>query len=54
MSGWAYVVMTATFCVMFRVFLLCGCCSLWVFENRVVKRVFGPTRDEVTREWRGL
>jgi hypothetical protein len=22
-----------------------------VFENRVLKRIFGPTRDEVTGEW---
>jgi len=27
---------------------------LWVFENRVLRRIFGPTRDEVTREWRKL
>jgi len=25
-----------------------------VFENRVLRRVFGPRRDEVTREWRKL
>ena len=25
-----------------------------VFENTVLKRVFGPNRDEVTREWRKL
>jgi hypothetical protein len=25
-----------------------------VFENRVLRRVFGPTRDEVTWEWRKL
>jgi len=25
-----------------------------VFENRVLKRIFGPTRDEVTGEWRKL
>jgi hypothetical protein len=25
---------------------------LRVFENRVLKRVFGPKRDEVTGEWR--
>jgi hypothetical protein len=25
-----------------------------VFENRVLKRVFGPRRDEVTGEWRKL
>jgi hypothetical protein len=23
-----------------------------MFENRVLRRVFGPKRDEVTREWR--
>jgi hypothetical protein len=22
-----------------------------VFENRVLRRIFGPKRDEVTREW---
>ena len=27
---------------------------LRVFENRVVRRVFGPKRDEVTGEWRKL
>ena len=27
---------------------------LRVFENRVLKRVFGPKRDEVTGEWRQL
>jgi hypothetical protein len=25
-----------------------------VFENRVLRRIFGPKRDEVTGEWRGL
>jgi hypothetical protein len=25
-----------------------------VFENRVLRRVFGPRRDEVTGEWRKL
>ena len=25
---------------------------LKVFENRVLRRVFGPKRDEVTGEWR--
>jgi hypothetical protein len=25
-----------------------------VFENRIVRRIFGPKRDEVTREWRKL
>jgi len=26
--------------------------SLRVFENRVLRRMFGPKRDEVTGEWR--
>jgi hypothetical protein len=25
---------------------------LGVFENRVLRRIFGPKRDEVMREWR--
>ena len=29
-------------------------CRLSVFENRVLRRVFGPKRDEVTGEWRKL
>jgi len=44
-------------------------CSLWVwnfvayieggteakgFENKVLRRIFGPKRDEVTGEWRKL
>jgi hypothetical protein len=44
--------------------VLCGC-ETWsltlreerwlrVFENRVLRRVFGPKRDEVTRKWRKL
>jgi hypothetical protein len=27
---------------------------LRVFENRVLRRIFGPKRDEVTAEWRKL
>jgi hypothetical protein len=44
--------------------VLCGCetwslslreeFSLRVSENRVLRRMFGPKRDEVTREWRKL
>jgi hypothetical protein len=45
-------------------FVLCGC-ETWllklreehrlrVFENRVIRRIFGPDRDEVTGEWRKL
>jgi hypothetical protein len=43
---------------------LCGCETwsltlreahrLWVFENRVMRIIFGPKRDEVTGEWRKL
>jgi hypothetical protein len=25
--------------------------TLRVLENRVLRRIFGPKRDEVTREW---
>jgi len=25
-----------------------------VFENKVLRRIFGPKRDEITREWRKL
>jgi hypothetical protein len=44
--------------------VLCGCetlpltlreeCRLRVFENRVLRRVFDPKRDEVAGEWRKL
>jgi hypothetical protein len=44
--------------------VLCGCetwsltlreeCRLRVFENKVLRRIFGPKRDEVTVEWRRL
>jgi hypothetical protein len=44
--------------------VLCGC-ETWsltlteehrlrVFENRVLRRIFGPRRDEVTGDWRKL
>ena len=29
-------------------------CRLRVFEYRVLRRIFGPKRDEVTVEWRRL
>jgi hypothetical protein len=29
-------------------------CRLRVFENRVLRRVFAPRRDEVTGEWSKL
>jgi hypothetical protein len=28
--------------------------ELRVFENRVLRRIFGPNRDEVTGDWRKL
>jgi hypothetical protein len=44
--------------------VLCGCETwsltlrevhrLMVFENRVLKKIFGPKRGEVTGEWRKL
>jgi hypothetical protein len=27
---------------------------VWLFENRAMKRIFGPKRDEVTGGWRKL
>jgi hypothetical protein len=29
-------------------------CRLRVFENKVLRRIFGPKRDEETGEWRRL
>jgi hypothetical protein len=29
-------------------------CRLRVFENKVLRRIFGPKRNEVTEEWRRL
>ena len=29
-------------------------CRLRVSEKRVLRRIFGPKRDEITREWRKL
>jgi hypothetical protein len=29
-------------------------CGLRVFENWVLRRIFGPMRDEVTGKWRKL
>jgi hypothetical protein len=44
--------------------VICGCetwsftlreeCRLRVFENRALRRIFGPKRDEVIGEWRKL
>jgi hypothetical protein len=27
-------------------------CRLRVFENKVLRRIFGPKRDEITGKWR--
>jgi hypothetical protein len=32
----------------------CETWSLRVFENRVLRRIFGPKRDEVKGKWRKL
>jgi hypothetical protein len=29
-------------------------CRLRVFENKVLRRIFGPKKDEITGEWRRL
>ena len=29
-------------------------CRLRVFEDKVLRRIFGPKRDEVSGEWRKL
>ena len=50
--------------VVWQIVVLCGCETwsltlrekrrLGVFGNKVLRRRFGPERDEVTREWRKL
>jgi len=41
---------------MFAIVVCCFLCErrLRVFENGVLRRIFGPKRDEVTGEWRKL
>jgi hypothetical protein len=50
--------------LIYRIYILFGC-ETWsltlreehklrVFETRVLRRIFGPKRDEVTGEWRRL
>jgi hypothetical protein len=29
-------------------------CRLRIFENKMLRRIFGPKRDEITGEWRRL
>jgi cytochrome b len=52
-AGW---VMLATVLYLFLCWSLVSReeCRLRVFENRVLRRIFGPKRDEVTGEWRRL
>jgi hypothetical protein len=40
--------------VKIRFFLVSGDHSLRVFGNRVLRKMFGPKREEVTGEWRTL
>jgi hypothetical protein len=49
------------FCLLFCMGVKLGVLSwgrnidrLMTFENRVLRRIFGPARDEVTRKWRWL
>ena len=52
------------FCIEFVRYVVCGC-ETWsltqrvehrlrVFENMVLRKIFGPMRDEVTEEWSRL
>ena len=36
------------------IILQCEERSVWVFENRVLRRILGRKRDEMTGEWRKL
>jgi len=37
-----------------RILRIIEVCRLRVFENKMLRRIFGPKRNEVTREWRKL
>ena len=52
---------TKIFTIVILAVVLCGC-ETWsltlreerrlrVFENRVLRKIFGPKRDEITGEW---
>jgi hypothetical protein len=45
---------TANFSHIFVYTAMINICEVFVFENRVLRRIFGPKRDEVTGEWRKL
>jgi hypothetical protein len=38
----------------FMVYVVCMALLLRVFENRMLRRIFGPKRDEAPGEWRRL
>jgi hypothetical protein len=42
------------FCVVLWISVNIGDHRLRVFENRVLRRIFGPKRDKVTGDWRTL
>jgi hypothetical protein len=67
MYAYMYVCMIFEFSGREDVYVLLGCDGIWTrtylpfsmqrlreFENRVLRRIFGPKRDEVTGEWRKL
>jgi hypothetical protein len=41
-------------CLIFSITIPTNKHRLRVFQNRVLRRIFGPKRDEVTRGWRKL
>jgi len=40
--------------VTYNLFLCVFIIGVGVFENMVLRRIFGPRKDEVTEEWRRL
>jgi hypothetical protein len=38
----------------FAIYIDCTLCRLRVFENEVLRRIFGPRRGDVKGEWRRL
>jgi hypothetical protein len=55
MSGsWKYRSQNTVYTVVSVDIKVVFCNALRVFENRVLKRIFGPKRDEVTGDWTKL